>query len=207
MDDCTLESGTLHVVPGSHLQNREPEGLLPHRCYPDEVSRFSCAEAVSEGDVVPCATKAGGVVFFSYGIAHSTQDNTSDAERGGIAYHCALQAPHNPPNGGQPIDPWAADGGLAVFGEQFDELSFDEEVAHLLSVPEDAATLSSHPKHEGLPRGYLRTVEYNHSEAYAEQKRMWASEEVQAMPFRDAWDWMMGAVGRDRAKAAPDSRL
>ena len=104
MDDCTLESGTLHVVPGSHLQNREPEGLLPHRCYPDEVSRFSCAEAVSEGDVVPCATKAGGVVFFSYGIAHSTRDNTSDAERGGIAYHCALPAGATQPAERRPAD-------------------------------------------------------------------------------------------------------
>eukprot|EP01046_Picozoa_sp_COSAG06_P048075 COSAG06_NODE_7115_length_2626_cov_1.981401_2_plen_228_part_00 len=67
VDNCTKEAGTLHVLPGSHLANRAKEGLLEHKCFDLEISRFSCAESVPQEDAVACETNAGGVVFFSCG--------------------------------------------------------------------------------------------------------------------------------------------
>eukprot|EP00747_Dinoflagellata_sp_TGD_P058990 gnl/TRDRNA2_/TRDRNA2_151364_c1_seq1.p1 gnl/TRDRNA2_/TRDRNA2_151364_c1~~gnl/TRDRNA2_/TRDRNA2_151364_c1_seq1.p1 ORF type:complete len:335 (-),score=54.67 gnl/TRDRNA2_/TRDRNA2_151364_c1_seq1:135-1139(-) len=85
VDDCSLENGTLHVIPGSHLHNNST--TLEHKPFAEERGRYTCASQVREADALPCCTKAGGVVFFCYGCAHCTRDNLSSADRAGVAYH------------------------------------------------------------------------------------------------------------------------
>jgi ectoine hydroxylase-related dioxygenase (phytanoyl-CoA dioxygenase family) len=77
--DAHLENGTLRVIPRSHLtkleHSRDPESDHHIRCYP------------SEDDVAPAILKAGGVIFFAYGVAHATGANKTETDRAGAAYH------------------------------------------------------------------------------------------------------------------------
>ena len=77
--DATVANGTLRVIPGSHktpfAHERDPQSNHHIRCYPPEES------------AVPIELKAGGVIFFAYGVAHATGGNTTDSERAGAAYH------------------------------------------------------------------------------------------------------------------------
>merc|ERR1711990_395229 len=90
VDDCSVESGTLHVEPRSHTR-----GDFEHRHFDEEVGRFSCDSHVNTSSVLPCCTKAGGVVFFCFGTAHCTKDNRSNHDRGGVAYHYLLDSAEN----------------------------------------------------------------------------------------------------------------
>ena len=82
------------------------------------------------------------------GVAHSTQDNNSEEERGGIAFHCTANTRKGGPP--QPVNLWAEDQGREVFGEKFSPRSFADEVEYLLGAPEEANTLSSSPHYEGI---------------------------------------------------------
>lgn len=82
IDDATVESGTLHVVPGSHLAP-----TLPHRRDGGVHQLITCEDEIDEAQAVPCELQAGGVVFFCYGLAHCTMPNFSPTERSGVAYH------------------------------------------------------------------------------------------------------------------------
>jgi phytanoyl-CoA hydroxylase len=77
--DATVANGTLHVIPGAFEQllehSRDPDSDHHIRCYPDE-SR-----------AVACEVKAGGAVFFCYGLPHCTKANNSDELRAGAAFH------------------------------------------------------------------------------------------------------------------------
>lgn len=77
--DATVENGTMHMVPGLHLQKLDHtrDGDSDHhvRCYPPE----ELEEA--------CEIEAGGVVFFTFGTPHATKGNTTDKDRAGLAYH------------------------------------------------------------------------------------------------------------------------
>lgn len=77
--DATIANGTMSVVPNAYhtLLAHERDGNSDHhiRCFPDE----------SKADTIEL--KAGGVLFFCYGTPHCTGDNTTDAERAGLAYH------------------------------------------------------------------------------------------------------------------------
>jgi ectoine hydroxylase-related dioxygenase (phytanoyl-CoA dioxygenase family) len=77
--DASLDNGTLRVIPGSHLSklehSRDPDSDHHIRCYP------------SEENAVPAIMKAGGVIFFAYGVAHATGANNTDRDRAGAAYH------------------------------------------------------------------------------------------------------------------------
>lgn len=77
--DATIDNGTLRVIPGSHQQaydhERDPDSDHHIRCQPPE------EQAVS------VEIEAGGVVFFCYGVAHSTGDNSTDRDRAGLAFH------------------------------------------------------------------------------------------------------------------------
>ena len=108
------------------------------------------------------------------------------------------------------MDLSAEDRGESVFGERYDEQSFGDEVDYLLSVPEDAETLSASPKYASLPRGYMRSLSWQQSQEYmyVKVKREWASDEVQSLSFRDSWDWMISAMGKgQRAHEASQSKL
>ncbi len=79
LHDATVANGTLHVIPRSHTyelpHERDPMSDHHIRCYPDE----SLA--------VPVELAAGGVLFFNFGILHSTRANTTPNERAGLALH------------------------------------------------------------------------------------------------------------------------
>src|SRR6185436_3624996 len=42
---------------------------------------------VDESQAIPIEIKAGGVLFFNYGVPHCTKANTTDKERAGLALH------------------------------------------------------------------------------------------------------------------------
>lgn len=79
--DATKANGTLEVIPRSFLEEELPHersALSDHhiRCKPADESRAVAAEL-----------KAGGVVFFNFGILHCTRANHTDGDRAGAAYH------------------------------------------------------------------------------------------------------------------------
>jgi hypothetical protein len=77
--DATVANGTLHVIPDSwkeaYEHGRDPYSDHHIRCYPPEER------------AVPIELPAGGVVFFCYGTAHCTLENTTETERAGVAFH------------------------------------------------------------------------------------------------------------------------
>ncbi len=80
LHDATRANGTLEVVPRSHLMR------LPHDPIAgSEHGTIQCH--VDESLAVPVEVKAGGVIFFNYGIAHRTGPNRTDWERAGLAFH------------------------------------------------------------------------------------------------------------------------
>ena len=72
----------LELWPHSH---KEP--TLPHSADGFSNHLMSCAQHLDEERGVRCCTRAGGVVFFCYGVAHATHQNLSDRPRAGVAYH------------------------------------------------------------------------------------------------------------------------
>ena len=89
LHDASVENGTLHIVPGGHLENYD------HDRDPNSDHHITCE--IDESRSLPVEMKAGGIVFFNYGIPHCTKANTSDYDRGGCAYHFLRQdyIPHN----------------------------------------------------------------------------------------------------------------
>jgi ectoine hydroxylase len=95
--DCTEANGTMRVVPQSHHH------LLGHAR--DTVSNhfISCeedpwmVERAAQTEVA-AVMPAGGVIFFSYGTAHSTGDNVTPHERAGLAFHVGPASLHDEPN-------------------------------------------------------------------------------------------------------------
>ena len=77
--DATIQNGTIHVVHDSFKEE------YPHDRDPNSDHHIHCQ--VPEERAVPIELKAGGVVFFCYGTAHSTKANTTDRERAGMAFH------------------------------------------------------------------------------------------------------------------------
>lgn len=77
--DATVANGTIHIIPDSYKEvyehSRDPYSNHHIRCYPPE------------DRAVPIELTAGGVLFFCYGTAHCTRQNTTDKERAGVAFH------------------------------------------------------------------------------------------------------------------------
>jgi len=79
--DANIANGTMHVVPKSYNSMRVHERDL------GSDHHITCVVDESKDTVVPVVMKAGGVLFFNYGIAHCTKGNTTDHERAGLALH------------------------------------------------------------------------------------------------------------------------
>lgn len=77
--EATIENGTMRIVPGSHKEeyehSRDPFSDHHIRCYPPEER------------AIDIELPAGGVLFFAYGVAHSTGANNTDRDRAGVALH------------------------------------------------------------------------------------------------------------------------
>ena len=119
--DANLDNGTLKVIPGSHREKFEHsrDGMSDHhiRCYPPEEN------------AVPAILKAGGVIFFAYGVAHSTGANNTASDRAGAAYHFLNQSVIEPGYFGDEFGPMKHpvltgpeyDGGVKSYGENLDK--------------------------------------------------------------------------------------
>jgi len=77
--DATVETGTMHVVPRSHLQTfaHQRDAQSDHHIFCD----------VNTSEAVAVELPAGGALFFNYGVAHCTTDNRSERDRAGLALH------------------------------------------------------------------------------------------------------------------------
>lgn len=119
--DATIENGTMRVIPGVHHQQfehtRDPFSDHHIRCYPPEEK--------AEYAIL----KAGGAVFFAYGVPHATGSNDTDSDRAGAAFHF-LNGNHIPegyfgvePNSiGHPaLSGPKADGGVSTYGENLSQ--------------------------------------------------------------------------------------
>ncbi len=79
--DAHRENGCMRILDRSHLHTWQ------HRRDGDSDHHITCADAVDEGNAIPIELRAGGVLFFNYGIAHATGPNRTDRDRAGLAYH------------------------------------------------------------------------------------------------------------------------
>ena len=79
--DASVANGTMHIVPGSHVKalehGRDPGSDYHIRCQIDETT----------ANIVPVEMKAGGALFFNFGVAHCTKANETDQQRAGLALH------------------------------------------------------------------------------------------------------------------------
>ena len=129
--DANIENGCLNVIPGSHRE------MYEH--YRDPLSDHHIRCDPPEDRAVSVELKAGGVVFFCYGVVHSTHANFSDKDRAGVALHFL----HNDFGG---LELWEqkketrpmlrgalATGGEAEFGQRF-EGRWDELVEEVLAL-------------------------------------------------------------------------
>jgi phytanoyl-CoA hydroxylase len=83
MHDAHVANGTMHVIP------RMFDKSLAHDRDGGSDHHITCAQAVTGQPVVPVEMKAGGALFFNYGVPHCTLGNTTDKERAGLALHFA----------------------------------------------------------------------------------------------------------------------
>jgi phytanoyl-CoA hydroxylase len=115
--DANVDNGTLRVIPGSGNEkmehSRDPESNHHIRCYPNEE------------DAIPAVMKAGGVIFFAYGVAHATGANKTSTDRAGAAFHFlngqAVGTDYFEPKDGKMKHPYITgpkyDGGVEAYGE------------------------------------------------------------------------------------------
>ncbi|MDX2226883.1 MAG: phytanoyl-CoA dioxygenase family protein [Verrucomicrobiae bacterium] len=79
LHDSHVLNGTMHVIPRAFdvalEHKRDPLSDHHIRCFPDE------------SKAIPVEMKAGGVLFFNYGVPHCTKSNQTDSDRAGLALH------------------------------------------------------------------------------------------------------------------------
>lgn len=114
LHDATVANGTMHIVPRSH------ERVFDHARDPNSNHHICCVVDEEHEDVRPIEMRAGGALFFNYGIAHCTKANRTDAPRAGLALHF-LRGEYREPAGAKgPVRPWiggaAATDGAAEWG-------------------------------------------------------------------------------------------
>lgn len=128
MHDASVANGTMHMIPGIYrekLTHTRDGGSDHHvRCYPNE------------DKAMPVEMKAGGALFFNYGVPHCTKANTTNKPRAGLALHFVRAGVADRPNHKLPgpilTGPNACDGktawGLPVTG------TWEQQVARKLAT-------------------------------------------------------------------------
>ena len=103
----------MQLIPGLHLQKfehqRDPFSDHHIRCNPPEEQALTIE------------IKAGGVIFFYYGVPHQTGPNLSERSRAGLAYHyihqdCITEQVHRFPNRCRYMTGTKASGGKNEYG-------------------------------------------------------------------------------------------
>lgn len=127
LHDASVANGTMHVVPSvfTSVMEHERDGGSDHhvRCQ------------VDESQAIPVEIKAGGVLFFNYGVPHCTKANTTDKERAGLALHflrCDYRRTDQKYTGPVLSGPDAT-GGVKEFGVKVDG-TWDQQVDRFLSA-------------------------------------------------------------------------
>jgi ectoine hydroxylase-related dioxygenase (phytanoyl-CoA dioxygenase family) len=82
LHDATVANGTMNIVP------RNFAAPLEH--LRDGGSDHHITSRVDESQAIPIEMKAGGALFFNYGVPHCTSGNTTPNERAGLALHFAV---------------------------------------------------------------------------------------------------------------------
>ena len=127
--DATAANGTLRLIPGSHRRS------YAHERDPYSDHHIHCSPP--EDEALAVEVEAGGVVFFCYGVAHSTGDNATEEERAGMAFHFLHGdfAAVDLVDPGRDHRPWItgpqASGGLREYGVALGSGAFDAEVRKL----------------------------------------------------------------------------
>ncbi len=128
---ATVANGTMHIVPGSHKQLEEHvrDPGSNHHIY---------APKVRDEDALAIELPAGGVLFFNFGILHSTRANRTSSGRAGLALHFMnadyANAKFFENDNTARITGPAATGGMAEYGELVAG-TWDAEVERMLVQP------------------------------------------------------------------------
>jgi len=113
IDDANSRNGAMQLIPGLHLQKFE------HRRDPFSDHHIRCNPP--EEQALTIEIKAGGVIFFCYGVPHQTGPNLSERSRAGLAYHyihqdCITEQVHRFPNRCRYMTGPKASGGKNEYG-------------------------------------------------------------------------------------------
>ena len=103
----------MQLIPGLHEQKFE------HRRDPYSDHHIRCNPP--EEQALTIKIKAGGVIFFCYGVPHQTGPNLSERSRAGLAYHyihqdCITEQVHRFPNRCRYMTGPKASGGKNEYG-------------------------------------------------------------------------------------------
>ena len=124
--DAHVANGTMHIVP------RVFTTVLEHTRDGNSDHHIGCN--VDESEAIPVEMKAGGALFFNYGIPHCTKANTTDKERGGLALHfLRTDYKHSDQNYGPHLTGPEATGGMKEFGVKV-EGTWEQQVNRLLAA-------------------------------------------------------------------------
>jgi phytanoyl-CoA hydroxylase len=80
LHDATIANGTMHMLPGVYAEKFEHERDMSS-------DHHITMRVTDESRVEAVEMKAGGALFFNFGVPHCTKANTTDRERAGLAYH------------------------------------------------------------------------------------------------------------------------
>lgn len=117
--DATVANGTMHIVPRTH------ETALKHERDLTSDHHITCKIDEETAEILPIEMKAGGVLFFNYGIAHCTKGNQTDFARAGLALHFVAEAFADQTRARGPVRPVLAGpdctGGVEEYGVDLTE--------------------------------------------------------------------------------------
>merc|ERR1712139_190035 len=82
--DAHRDNGTLQVVARTREQACN---TLDHTRDGTSDHHITCQASINDADALLCEVPAGGVVFFNYGVPHTTGENVTSKPRAAIAYH------------------------------------------------------------------------------------------------------------------------
>lgn len=82
--DAHAANGTLRVMP---CDQEASCVTLEHVRDGSSDHHITCKASIDEKKAVQCEVPAGGVVFFNYGVPHTTGENTTSSPRAAVAYH------------------------------------------------------------------------------------------------------------------------